>query len=116
MADLLALLNLGGAGISAQNTGIAVAGNNIANVNTPGYTRQRVDFEALRAADAAGNLGGVRSHEPMRVADSLLGTRVVSTAGALAMSRAFADALSDAELRLVGGGATIDEQLSTLYT
>lgn len=112
MSDLLSLLNLGSAGIAAQNGGVSVASNNVSNVNTPGYSRQRVDLEALPGTPLA---GGVRAGEAQRIASSLLAERIRTSGGALAMARAFAEALSDVEHRLVGSGATIDEQIATLY-
>jgi flagellar hook-associated protein 1 len=36
--------------LSAQQTGLNVTGQNIANVNTPGYSRQRVELQASRPA------------------------------------------------------------------
>jgi flagellar hook-associated protein 1 FlgK len=41
------VLNLARGALSAQQQGIAVTAHNIANVNTPGYTRQRANFENL---------------------------------------------------------------------
>lgn len=112
MSDLLSLLSLGSAGIAAQNAGIAVASNNVANANTAGYSRQRVDLEALRDAPL---VGGVRSGTPDRAQDLLLAGRVQVAAGSLAMSRAFAEALSDVEHRLTSG-ATITEQLAKVFS
>jgi flagellar hook-associated protein 1 len=113
MSDLLSLLSLGSAGIAAQNTGVSVATNNVANVNTPGYSRQRVDLESLLGAPL---VGGVRSGSPERIADDLLAGRVRVAGGALAMSQAFSDALQDLQSRLTGGGSTIDEDIATLFS
>ena len=41
------LLNIGNNAIRANQVGINVTGNNIANVNTVGYTRQSVRFQEL---------------------------------------------------------------------
>jgi flagellar hook-associated protein 1 len=112
MSDLLSLLSLGSAAIAAQNTGIAVATNNVANANTEGYSRQRVDLASLEAAPL---IGGVRSGSPDRLADNLLSGRIQIAAGSLAMSRAFADALAELESGLVAGG-TIDEQLGAMFS
>ena len=113
MSDLLSLLSLGSSAIAAQNAGVAVATNNVANANTEGYSRQRVDLEALEAAPT---VGGVRSQTPQRLADDLLSGRIQTAAGSLAMSQAFADALADLEGRLTGGGPTIDEQIGALFS
>jgi flagellar hook-associated protein 1 len=113
MSDLLSLLSLGSAAIAAQNTGISVAANNVANANTEGYSRQRADLESLEAAPL---VGGVRSGIPDRLQDNLLSARIQTAAGSLAMSQAFADALSALESGLAGGGATIDEQIGMMFS
>lgn len=41
-------------GLYAQQTAIATAGHNITNANTPGYSRQRVNFSAAAAIDVPG--------------------------------------------------------------
>ena len=47
MSGISFVLNLARGALSAQQQGIAVTGHNIANVNTPGYTRQRANFQNL---------------------------------------------------------------------
>lgn len=42
-------LEIGKRGLYAQQTALNTVGHNIANANTPGYTRQRVNMEAARA-------------------------------------------------------------------
>jgi len=113
MSDLLSLLSLGSSGIAAQNTGVGIATNNVANVNTRGYSRQRADLEALAGAPL---VGGVRSGSPDRVASDLLAGRIRATGGSFAMAKALSDALSDVESRLTGSGPTIDEQLAALFS
>ena len=111
MSDLLSLLSLGSAGIAAQNTGVGVASNNVANVNTAGYSRQRVDLEALVGMPL---VGGVRSGSPDRLQDNILAGRIRVANGSLSMSTASAEALSDLEQRLTGGGSSLGEQLSAM--
>ena len=47
MSGISFVLNLARGALSAQQQGIAVTGHNIANVNTPGYSRQRANFQNL---------------------------------------------------------------------
>lgn len=112
MSDLLSLLSVGSAAISAQNTGLAVATNNVANANTEGYSRQRVDLESLPAAPL---VGGVRSGSPVRMQDTLLAASIQTATGSLAMSQAFSSALAQLESAVAGGGDTVDEQLGNLF-
>nr|WP_315487023.1 flagellar hook-associated protein FlgK [uncultured Undibacterium sp.] len=48
------ILGIGQSALAAAQAGIATAGHNIANVNTPGYSRQQL----LQSAAAAQNVGG----------------------------------------------------------
>ncbi len=112
MSDLLSLLHLGSAALSAQHGGASVAANNAANVNTLGYSRQRVD---LRAELAAPEVGGVRSLSPTRVADELLARRGRGAQAALGYSRTLAPALADLEARLARSGPPIEDTLSALF-
>jgi len=47
MTDILGVLNIGKGALATNRTAINVAGHNIANVNTPGYTRQRVNMTSI---------------------------------------------------------------------
>lgn len=68
-------------GLSTQQYALEVTGNNIANANTPGYSRQRVNFEAAQPyppisfsrAQLPGQMGtGVKAGSVERVRDSFL--------------------------------------------
>lgn len=111
MSDLMSLLSLGSGGIAAQNTGVSVASNNVANANTEGYSRQRVDLEALGRSPL---VGGVRSGSPDRYADALLGNRMRLASGSLAYSKTSSDALSDLEQRLTSG-TTLGADLASMF-
>lgn len=59
MSTLSSILNIGRSALQAQQKGISVTGNNIANVNTPGYTRQRAELQNGEAiSDTPGQMGG----------------------------------------------------------
>jgi len=112
MSNLFGLLDLGSAALSAHSAGVAVAGNNAANADTEGYSRQRVD---LRAELAAPLVGGVRAEGPRRADTSLLGARARDAAGAASLSRAFADALMDLDASLSGTGADVAGAIADLF-
>jgi len=78
MSGLYGILNMGALSLRAQQLGIEVTGNNIANVNTPGYSRQRVNMEpAEPVVYGTGQLGaGVRSVEIQRFYDRFLGVQI----------------------------------------
>lgn len=66
MAGLLGNLTLASQALQAQQRGLEVTGQNIANVNTPGYTRRIADLVAIAPTEptSAGNgvmVAGVRA-------------------------------------------------------
>ncbi|MCW5893727.1 MAG: flagellar hook-associated protein FlgK [bacterium] len=78
---LLPALDIGRSGLLAAEMGLNVAGNNIANVNTPGYSRQRVVQGAIEPyADGTGVLvgRGVRIRSVEQIVDPLLDRRLRS--------------------------------------
>ena len=50
MASLSSSLNISVSALLAEQAALNVTSNNVANANTPGYSRQRVDLESLEAA------------------------------------------------------------------
>jgi flagellar hook-associated protein 1 FlgK len=54
MSGLLNALNIGKTSLSANQKSIEVVGNNIANVNTPGYSRQQTELSGLPVVDIKG--------------------------------------------------------------
>jgi len=65
------LLSLGVQGTRAAQSGLGVVGNNITNVNTPGYTRQIAQFNSLEE-------GGVVQDNIARIADQYITARLWS--------------------------------------
>ncbi|HEY4243356.1 MAG TPA: flagellar hook-associated protein FlgK [Kofleriaceae bacterium] len=102
---------MGSQAIAAQNSGVAVATNNVANVNTQGYSRERVDLDALVGPPTE---GGVKSGTPTRVASDLLSTRIRASAGSLAASQTTSDGLADVEAQLASG-PSIGDQLGAVF-
>jgi flagellar hook-associated protein 1 FlgK len=66
MSNIFGLMNVAQSALYTQQKAIDVTGNNIANVNTPGYTRQRLNFV---------------QKQPMISGTQLLGTGVTSEKG-----------------------------------
>lgn len=71
-------------GIMTQQAALYTTGHNISNANTPGYTRQRVNFEATQAyppvgrdnAKIPGQMGtGVQAGDIERIRDSFVDTQ-----------------------------------------
>ncbi len=70
-SSINAILNIGAGALFANQAAIQTTGNNIANVNTEGYSRQKVRFEEYPSLDySPGQMGqGVRAAEVYRMFD-----------------------------------------------
>ena len=64
------LLNLGTQSLKANQSAISITGQNISNVNTDGYTRQRASFQSRP------DLGGVVAGNAQRLADNFLNRQI----------------------------------------
>ncbi len=75
------ILGIGQSGLAAAQLGIATAGHNIANANSPGYSRQILLQSAAPARNDGGNFigQGTKVGEIRRVYNQLLGQQVNST-------------------------------------
>ncbi len=91
----------------AQRQALDVSGQNIANANTPGYTRQRADMSAVQGSTVptlwsttpmAGN--GVRVDTITRMGDVFLDARLRSETSASSYQAAHADTLGRLEAQL----------------
>ena len=78
MSYIFGLLDIGRGALLAHQKAISITGHNIANVNTPGYSRQRVNLETtLGLTDASGQMGtGVKVSNIQRIYDQFLGSQV----------------------------------------
>ena len=80
------LLATGSSALIAFQRALSTVGHNVANINTPGYSRQRVEFEARDATyfgyGYQGN--GVQIVDVRRMADSLATSRLLDSGGELA--------------------------------
>ncbi len=74
MSGISSLLNTGMNALNASQVGIEVTGQNIANVNTVGYSRQRVNFQDdIYVNTGVGQMGtGVRATDIQRMFDKFL--------------------------------------------
>jgi flagellar hook-associated protein 1 FlgK len=98
-ASLLSLLSYGSSSLSRTNASISTTTNNIANIGTEGYSRQRTDD--------AGN--------SVRISNNMLAGQIQTAASGLSSSQTSVSALSDLESNLTSGD-TIDTQLGNLFS
>jgi flagellar hook-associated protein 1 FlgK len=78
MTDIYGIMSLAGSALLTQQKAITVTGNNIANVNTPGYSRQRlVTQNKTPLQSSVGPMGnGVDAVGIERVYDRFLGVQI----------------------------------------
>src|SRR6266542_1631805 len=70
MAGLSQLLSTALDGLRAQQFGLSTTGNNVANVNTPGYARREVELETRGLGLTGVNVFGLR-----RISDTIVERR-----------------------------------------
>lgn len=78
------LLNIAQQGVIANQNALATTGQNISNVNTDGYTRQRVNFQSQE------NFGGVQVTDIDRITDQILTRQLWSDVSTYNQSSTFA--------------------------
>jgi flagellar hook-associated protein 1 FlgK len=78
MTDIYSVLNLAGKALLIQQKAINVTGNNIANVNTPGYSRQKLKLQTSSPLESAVGLmgSGVEAIGIERVYNRFLGIQI----------------------------------------
>ncbi len=97
--SLFSGLNVGLQGILSNQSALQTVGHNLANANTPGFSRQRVDFVTLPPQDFAfGQLGkGVAVGGIRRVVDQSLQIRFQDASSSLGNLRVRQDTLAHIE-------------------
>ncbi len=100
MTNIAGLFNIGSKTLMVQQRGLHVTGNNIANVNTPGYSRQRLNMTADIPIDTGnGPVGsGVTANQIERVYDRFLGVQINNETQSLGQWEAHRDALESVEV------------------
>ena len=117
-------LNTATTALWAQQRGLDVTGQNIANVNTPGYSRQRAELQsvggnAVPAVYAVSNqIGqGVDADTVIRIRDAFLEGRAQLESGASARLTVADDTLAAVEQAFREPGTTgIQSKLTAVYT
>lgn len=111
MLGLFGSLNLGARSLQTQQMGIEVAGHNLANVNNPAYSRQRLDIDtSLTVPTAVGPEGtGARVVAIQQARSVLLDGQLQSEISVSGYFEAQQQALENAQANLaqqIGTGAT----------
>lgn len=116
-------LNTALSGLIAQRQALEITGQNMANVNTPGYTRQRATLHAIEGSSMVGlhgagaRSGGVQVGSFERLGDLFLETRVRQEAAASSHLSTLATAWTRMETVLQEPGkGGLSAQLQDFFT
>jgi len=115
MSDLFRSLTSASEALEAQRFGLDVTGQNIANVNTPGYSRRTIDMAALppesrRSAGRGVEVTGVRA-----LRDMFLERRLQQELPSERREAAIADVLSIVEVALGKPGESVDAAMNAFF-
>lgn len=114
MANLVGSLWTAARSLDAQQFGLDVTGKNIANVNTDGYARRKVNLVEI-ATGNGGSDGGVAIAGAPAQRDAFLEARLRGEEPGVALGSAVANALSVVQTSLGQTGQSIDGDLAEFF-
>lgn len=115
MSGLFTSLGIAARALDAQRLGLDVAGQNIANVNTPGYARRTLDLSSVPAATAHEAGGGVRADRVRAIRDTFLERRLEQEVPGEFREAALAEILEVVEAALGSSGESVDGALTEFF-
>jgi flagellar hook-associated protein 1 FlgK len=110
MPSLFASLSMAARSLEAQRAGLDVAGQNIANLNTPGYARRRIEL-----AEVVWGTGGVEVLGVRALRDATLDRRVRAAIPEEAREGAIANTLALVETTIGAPGQGLDARLGAFF-
>ena len=117
-SNIFSVLNTAKLGLLSQQLAIEVTGQNIANVQTEGYSRQEVNFEAMNPRNfSLGHIGtGVRVAGIERSHDEFLFSQILGEGDTLGRYQVRKDVFEQLELLLSeNGGQSLNSSLSKFF-
>ena len=115
MSSLLGCLSSAARSLNAQSMGLAVVGQNIANVNTPNYARRLVDFGAVPPLESWSAGGGVEVLGIRSARDLLVEARLGQELSYESAQSALADGLSEVVGAFGAAGSSVDGALTAFF-
>lgn len=115
MSGLFGSLTAAARALDAQRFGLDVVGQNIANVNTPGYSRRDLDLAAVQPPDDQSAGGGVDVVRVRANRDLFIEGRLRQELEIEQREAAIAGALGVVESTIGAPGASIDAQLTAFF-
>jgi flagellar hook-associated protein 1 FlgK len=115
VSDLFHALSLAARSLDAQRFGLDVTGQNIANVNTPGYSRRSIVFSEVAPHDALSAGGGVDVQSVTAARAPLLAARLYRERPSSGRESAVADQLSVLQTAFGLPGSSLDGSMADFY-
>ncbi len=111
------LINIGLTGVLGQQSALNTTGNNITNANTPGYSRQQVNFESQPGTPTgAGTIGsGVTVNDIQRVASEYVTEQVRSDTSLFKEQDTLNNELSKLDNLLGGDSTGLNKALNNFF-
>jgi flagellar hook-associated protein 1 FlgK len=116
MAGLFDSLSIATSALTAYNAGLDTVGQNIANINTPGYSRRTVAFAERPPADVLSAGRGVDIIAIQAYRDTLLEARTGHEQAGLSHDSALVDGLGQVEAAIGLPGSSLDADLDAFFT
>jgi flagellar hook-associated protein 1 len=117
MSNLLATLSIATGAMAAEQGALSVTANNVANVNTPGYSRKEAQFSenpplvlgqlTFGTGVSLANVGSIR--------DSILQLQIQQQTGQQSQLDALTTGLKQVQAQLSNQGSDIGSQMSALF-
>jgi flagellar hook-associated protein 1 FlgK len=114
MSSLFGLLNIASAGLAAQTAGLDATGQNVSNVNTPGYSRVTANIETSATGDTFGS--SVQVSGVTRSFDQFTYGSMLDQQGQSGAADARSEALQQAQGTLAPSDGSIGDQLSSFFS
>jgi flagellar hook-associated protein 1 FlgK len=115
MTSLSDVLNIASDGLSAQTAGMAATGQNVANVNTPGYSRVSANIESTQTGDTFA--GSVQVSGVVRSYDQFTFGNLLTQQGMGGAADARSEALNTAQATVApSSGGTIADSVNSFFS
>jgi flagellar hook-associated protein 1 FlgK len=116
MSGLFTMLGTTARSLDAHRYGLDVAGQNVANINTPGYSRRTVDLGAVPPTSERLNAGnGVEVLDVRRIRDRFFDRRLFQENPGQYREEALAEALSVVEAGIGSSETTLNPRLTQFF-
>lgn len=116
MSGLFDSLSVVSTSLNAQRLGMDLVGQNLANVNTEGYSKRTVQLSEVAPTDSNSAGRGVSVDHIRSTRDGLISGRVTNEQPGMSMDSTVADALSVAESSLGAAGSSLDASLAQFFS